>query len=57
MTLSDERNTVEVRPGETFFQRGAFTFGDDVINGYFETSEDGETWKRDFDIEYTRITV
>jgi hypothetical protein len=55
MTLSDDHFTVAGRPGETFHQRGAFDISDDVISGYYEHSQDGVTWERDFDMQYTRI--
>jgi len=45
------------RDGEPFAQRFTGTFSEDgrTISGRFELAEDGETWRTDFDITYTRI--
>jgi hypothetical protein len=40
-----------------FFQRYAGAFTDDsmTIEGTWETSDDGLSWERDFDLTYTRV--
>ncbi len=45
------------RDGEPFSQRFTGTFSEDgkTIAGRWEIAEDGETWKTDFDLTYTRI--
>jgi hypothetical protein len=45
------------REGEPFSQRFTGTFSDDgtTIAGRWEMSDDGETWKTDFDMTYTRV--
>jgi hypothetical protein len=45
------------REGEPFSQRFEGTFSEDgnTITGRFEIAEDGQTWKTDFDVTYTRI--
>ena len=45
------------RDGEPFSQRFTATFSEDgnTIAGRWEMAEDGETWKTDFDLTYTRI--
>jgi hypothetical protein len=44
------------REGEPFSQRFTGTFSDDgdTIAGRWELAEDGQTWKTDFDLTYTR---
>ena len=45
------------REGEPFSQRFTGTLSDDgnTIAGRWEMSEDGETWRTDFDMTYTRV--
>jgi hypothetical protein len=45
------------REGDPFSQRftGRFAEGGRTITGRWEIAEDGETWKTDFDLTYTRI--
>ena len=45
------------REGEPFSQRFEGTFSEDgnTITGRFEIAEDGQTWKTDFDVTYTRL--
>jgi len=45
------------RDGEPFSQRFTGTFSEDgkTIAGRWEIAEDGQTWKTDFDLTYTRI--
>jgi len=45
------------REGEPFSQRFTGTFSEDgrTINGRWEAAEDGETWRTDFDMTYTRV--
>ncbi len=45
------------REGAPFAQRFTGTFSEDgrTITGRWKLAEDGETWKTDFDITYTRI--
>jgi hypothetical protein len=45
------------REGEPFAQRFTGTFSEDgnTITGRFEIAEDGETWRTDFDVTYTRV--
>jgi hypothetical protein len=45
------------RDGEPFSQRFTGTFFEDgnTIAGRWEISEDGKTWKTDFDLTYTRV--
>jgi hypothetical protein len=45
------------REGEPFSQRFIGTFSEDgnTIAGRWEIAEDGETWKTDFDLTYTRV--
>jgi hypothetical protein len=55
-----ERAEVDVQirgqAGPRFFQRFQGTFSDDgrTIAAYWERSEDGQSWQRDFDIRYTK---
>lgn len=46
------------RTGEPFAQRFTGTFSDDgkTITGRFELAEDGEDWKTDFDVTYTKVS-
>jgi hypothetical protein len=41
-----------------FWQRFTGTFSADgrTVDGRWETSQDGETWERDFDLTYRRVT-
>lgn len=45
------------RDGKPFSQRFTGTFSEDgnTIAGRWEIAEDGETWKTDFDLTYTRV--
>ena len=45
------------REGEPFSQRftGTFSKDGDTISGRWEVAEDGETWKTDFGMTYTRV--
>lgn len=45
------------REGEPFAQRFTGTFSDDgtTIAGRWEIAEDGENWKTDFDLTYTKV--
>jgi hypothetical protein len=45
------------REGDPFSQRFTGRFAEDgrTITGRWEIAEDGETWKTDFDLTYTRI--
>ena len=45
------------REGEPFAQRFTATFSDDgtTIAGRWEVAQDGEGWKTDFDVTYTRV--
>lgn len=45
------------RDGEPFSQRFTGTFSEDgkTITGRWEMAEDGETWKTDFDLTYTKV--
>lgn len=45
------------RHGEPFSQRFTGTFSEDgeTITGRWEIADDGETWKIDFDLTYTRV--
>jgi len=47
------------REGDPFSQRFTGRFAEDgrTITGRWEIAEDGETWKTDFDLTYTRITA
>jgi hypothetical protein len=58
MSLDDERWTLRGRPGPEFFQRFAATFQADgaAIRGHWDRSCDGESWERDFDVIYTRVS-
>jgi hypothetical protein len=48
--------TIRGQAGPRFFQRFHGIFSDDgrAIEAYWERSEDGESWQRDFDIRYTK---
>jgi hypothetical protein len=50
------RNAPDFTPLD-FFQRFTGTFSDDgnIIRGTWETSSDGSTWVRDFDLTYSRV--
>jgi hypothetical protein len=54
-TLS--RTTADVSPLD-FSQRfsGRFSADGDTIDGVWDISEDGETWKKDFDLTYRRTS-
>ena len=45
------------REGAPFAQRFTGTFSEDgnTITGRFEIAEDGETWRTDFDVTYTKV--
>lgn len=47
------------REAPGFSQRFAGRFGDDgdTISGTWELCEDGETWRRDFDVVYRRVSA
>jgi phenylpropionate dioxygenase-like ring-hydroxylating dioxygenase large terminal subunit len=52
----DVRTIQREAPG--FWQRFTGTFSDDdgsTITGYWERSEDGSEWRRDFDLTHTRV--
>jgi hypothetical protein len=53
-----ERNAADFSP-LPFHQRFTGTFSDDrtVVHGTWETSPDGVSWERDFDLVYRRRTV
>ncbi len=57
MTLADRVWTIRGKAGPRFFQRFHGTFGDDdrTIAAYWERSEEGQSWQRDFDIRYTKV--
>jgi hypothetical protein len=46
------------RTGEPFAQRFVGTFSEDgrTIIGRWELAEDGETWRTDFDLTYTKLS-
>ena len=56
MTLADQVWKIRGQAGPRFFQRFQGTFSDDgrTIAAYWERSEDGQSWQRDFDIRYTK---
>ena len=56
MSLTDGVWTIW-RDAPGFFQRFTGTFSDDgnTITARWEGSPDGSTWKRDFDVTYTKI--
>jgi hypothetical protein len=56
MTLAARVWTIRGQAGIRFFQRFQGTFSDDgrTIAAYWERSEDGQSWRRDFDIRYTK---
>jgi hypothetical protein len=45
------------REGEPFSQRFTGRFSDDgkTMSGRWEIAEDGETWRTDFDVTYTKV--
>jgi hypothetical protein len=57
MSFTDEAWTVW-RDAPSFNQRfvGRFGDGDTTMTGQWETSEDGSTWKPDFDMQYRKRT-
>lgn len=56
MGLSDGIWTLR-RDGEPFGQRftGRFSADGETIQGRWELAEDGETWRTDFDLTYTKV--
>jgi hypothetical protein len=48
------RNSPDFSPLD-FSQRFRGKFSDDGIRGTWETSHDGVTWERDFDLTYTKV--
>jgi hypothetical protein len=56
MTLADGVWKIRGQAGPRFFQRLQGIFSDDgrTIAAYWERSEDGQRWQRDFDIRYTK---
>lgn len=57
MSLTDDAWTMW-REAPNFFQRfvGRFGDGDTTVTGRWETSPDGSTWTRDFDMHYQKRT-
>ncbi|MCD0442828.1 hypothetical protein LO763_04215 [Glycomyces sp. A-F 0318] len=55
MTFEDSRWTL-VREDPDFHQRWIAEVGPDLIRGRWEASDDqGETWRKDFDLTYERV--
>ena len=56
MSLTDDEWRLW-RTGEPFSQRFTGTFSEDRtrISGRWELAEDGETWRTDFDMTYTKV--
>jgi hypothetical protein len=56
MSLHDREWTLR-REGKPFAQRFTGTFSEDgnTITGRWELADDGETWRTDFDVTFTRV--
>jgi hypothetical protein len=58
MSLADNVWKIWGQSGAEFHQRfeGRFSDDGDTIEAYWDHSSDGESWERDFDVTYTKVT-